>query len=65
MGKIRKTIDRKPIEEWFDRAVAQYEVETGKEYDPRNGYAQVPKDNFQAFMTYGKIITLKSILEEY
>jgi len=30
MGKIRKTIDRKPIEEWFNIAIARYEVETVK-----------------------------------
>jgi hypothetical protein len=65
MGKIRKTIDRKPIEEWFNIAIARYEVEAGKEYDPCDGYSQVPENNFRAFVTYGKIITLKSILEEY
>lgn len=45
-------------------AMLQYKEATGTAYDPHNGYAQVPAGNRMAFMYYGQIDALESLLED-
>jgi hypothetical protein len=58
----RKTINRFIIQDYYEGAVKNYESIAGKRFDPKNGWSQVPENNFEAAVAYGRADAYQTLL---
>ena len=60
---MRKTIKIAHIEKELDRYIKYYEKYAMKKYDEYNGTSQIPKNNLDAAVEFGKVKMLEKLLE--
>jgi hypothetical protein len=52
------------IDKYMEAAMYRYKEATGKDYDPGDGTAQIPKGNVDAATAYGELFALEMLWED-
>jgi len=61
---MRKTVKTEQVRRLYEISKQNYWGFAGKRYDINNGTAQIPKNNLDAAVEFGKIVALESLLPE-